>query len=328
MMKKILSIVLFFGVLAVTVQAQNKVDEQGRKQGPWKKTYPNSVAVRYEGQFKDDKPVGKFRYYDLDNMLATEITHRGDGTSYCVNYYRGGKKKSSEGKYIGQKKDSTWAFYTGSGQLLSKEYYENDVKNGPSEIYFDNGDPAIIQAYVNDVLEGEIREYYENGKLRRECAAVDGKIHGLVQTYHPNGVKQSEGDFKKGEKEGEWQFFDEEGKLEYTTLFKNNKIDTTIIQQGEFIKYFEPGKLKSVYNYKDGKKHGEFTEWHNSGVWVEEKVTDKMTQNTDDKRFLKGHHIKRKGQYFQGVLNGKIEYFDANGNPTKTETYNMGNLVD
>ena len=44
-------------------QEINKVDSKGRKQGVWQKTYPNSRAIEYKGQFKDDKPVGTFYYF-------------------------------------------------------------------------------------------------------------------------------------------------------------------------------------------------------------------------------------------------------------------------
>ena len=43
-------------------QDLNKTDANGKKQGDWKKYYENGF-VRYQGQFKDDKPVGTFNYY-------------------------------------------------------------------------------------------------------------------------------------------------------------------------------------------------------------------------------------------------------------------------
>ena len=43
--------------------SQNKTDAQGRKQGPWRKYQPGDKILIYTGQFKDDIPVGEFRYY-------------------------------------------------------------------------------------------------------------------------------------------------------------------------------------------------------------------------------------------------------------------------
>ena len=315
-------------LLTLTAFGQNQIDSQGRKQGPWSKTYPKSIAVRYSGQFKDDKPVGTFVYNDANNQLSSKVTHRGNGVSYCINYYVGARKKSSEGKYVNQKKDSIWTFYNNMGAVLTREWYENDKRNGPSETYFDNGKPAVIQHYVNDKLEGEIREYFPNDQLRRECTAVNGKITGMVKTYFEDGTLQSEGLFVEGKKEKDWKFYGEDGELEAITQFTNDRSDTTIKISGEFKTFYEPGKIKSVHHYKNKLMHGEFTEWHDSGVWTEEKVTDDRLEQTNLKRTLQGHHISRKGQYSFGKLNGKIQYFDEHGNHTKTENYNLGTLIE
>ena len=51
-------------VISPFINAQiNKVDEKGKKQGVWEKTYPRSKVLHYKGQFKDDKPVGTFQYF-------------------------------------------------------------------------------------------------------------------------------------------------------------------------------------------------------------------------------------------------------------------------
>ena len=72
MHKKHLSI-LFISFFSLCVIAQNKIDENGKKQGPWKKTYPRSIAVQYEGQFKDDKPVGTFKYYYPSRKIQADF---------------------------------------------------------------------------------------------------------------------------------------------------------------------------------------------------------------------------------------------------------------
>ena len=59
-----IKLTLLVVLLAGTGFAQiNQVDSQGRKQGKWEKTHPESAVYQYRGEFKDDKPVGKFTYY-------------------------------------------------------------------------------------------------------------------------------------------------------------------------------------------------------------------------------------------------------------------------
>ena len=68
--------VMFFSILfSLSLVAQNQIDSNGKKQGPWKKTHPKSTAIMYEGQFKDDKPVGTFFYYYPSKSKQAIIVH-------------------------------------------------------------------------------------------------------------------------------------------------------------------------------------------------------------------------------------------------------------
>ena len=52
-------------------QDYNQTDSKGRRQGVWMDFYPNGQK-RYEGQFKNGKCTGTFRYYDEQgNLKAT-----------------------------------------------------------------------------------------------------------------------------------------------------------------------------------------------------------------------------------------------------------------
>ena len=48
------------GAFAQPPVTVNQKDAQGRKQGPWERTWADSEQLRYSGQFKDDKPTGTF----------------------------------------------------------------------------------------------------------------------------------------------------------------------------------------------------------------------------------------------------------------------------
>ena len=66
-MKNIL--LLFLISFSNFFHAQNTIDDKGRKQGNWIKKIPQSNAIDYTGQFKDDKPVGNKWSYDTENRL-------------------------------------------------------------------------------------------------------------------------------------------------------------------------------------------------------------------------------------------------------------------
>ncbi|MCK4749060.1 MAG: hypothetical protein KAT15_18535 [Bacteroidales bacterium] len=66
----------------------NQTDNQGRKQGHWKKSYPNGELM-YRGFFRDDRPVGLMeRFYD-DGKLRAVLDYKGKtGTTYAIMYFR------------------------------------------------------------------------------------------------------------------------------------------------------------------------------------------------------------------------------------------------
>ena len=55
----------------------NFTDSLGRKQGYWKKY--SKDTLKYEGQFKDDIPVGEFKYYFFDGKVKAHTTYSDNG---------------------------------------------------------------------------------------------------------------------------------------------------------------------------------------------------------------------------------------------------------
>ncbi|MBE0642209.1 MAG: hypothetical protein IH599_09240, partial [Bacteroidales bacterium] len=86
--------------------AQNMVDDRGRKQGYWRKW--EGGELQYEGQFKDDKPYGKFTYYYPNRGVkaVTQFSQKGS-VAHSELFYPGGKQMA-RGRYFEMQKDSTW----------------------------------------------------------------------------------------------------------------------------------------------------------------------------------------------------------------------------
>ena len=68
-------------LLTVFAMAQdfNQTDSKGRRQGQWRDFYPNG-QLRYEGEFKNNKCKGTFRYYDEQGNLIPDD----DGTLLVI----------------------------------------------------------------------------------------------------------------------------------------------------------------------------------------------------------------------------------------------------
>ena len=62
----------FFFVLGIFSQKINQFDSENRRTGIWKKFYPNQ-EIRYEGQFKNGKEIGIFKFYEFSNSKHPSI---------------------------------------------------------------------------------------------------------------------------------------------------------------------------------------------------------------------------------------------------------------
>ena len=56
-------IIAIISANTLVAQDVNKLDEAGKRHGVWKKFYPNSKQLRYEGEFNHGKEVGTFKFY-------------------------------------------------------------------------------------------------------------------------------------------------------------------------------------------------------------------------------------------------------------------------
>lgn len=217
---------LFIGALNINAQtAPNKTDEKGLKQGYWIKMNPTTGKPAYKGTFKDDKPVGVFKYYYSEiDTIKTIMDFRNNGTvGYATIFYMTGKKQA-QGKYINEKKDSIWTFYDDMGQLLSLETYKDGKKEGKSLVYFQNGEIADEKLFKNDIQHGPFKQFFEGKKVRGEGTYVEGKLVGKNSYYYPNGTIAATGYYNdKGNKYGVWIYKDKDGKVISKDVFDNGK---------------------------------------------------------------------------------------------------------
>ncbi|HWY35218.1 MAG TPA: hypothetical protein VNX68_11270, partial [Nitrosopumilaceae archaeon] len=188
-----LTIFCFFVLNGFTQpKADNKTDEKGNKQGYWIKTNDKGKRV-YEGTFKDDKPIGKFKYYNVDiDSVRIILDFQKDGkTAYSTNFHYNGKV-AGKGKYINQQKDSTWNYYDESGKLLSTENYLDGKRNGKSVTY--DGPKTIEEKnYKDDKLNGNFKQYFGDKRLKSEGSYMNNEYYGKCTFYFPNGQAAATG---------------------------------------------------------------------------------------------------------------------------------------
>lgn len=307
--------------------APNKTDAQGRKQGEWKKYYPEGTP-QYEGKFKDNKPVGEFIRYFEDGSVQAKINYAPDGVERAKIFYPGSEVVMAQGNYINQKKDSIWLFHSATQVLTSSESYRNDEKNGITTIYYSDGSVSEKIEFKDGVKNGEWLQYFDDGTLKLSANVVEGvKYVGEFTSYYPNGSKLQTGKYVDGLKHSSWYNYHEDGSIEIIYVYRFGKVTEEHPQNGVFDAYFPNDIKRYEYTFKNGKKNGVFREYYNKGEWITKEEVDNFG-NAYPIQKLEGIQIRREGNYKDGELNGELKYYTESGKLEKTETYNMGKLLD
>lgn len=213
---------LFLFILCSFLSGAQTVDAQGRKQGYWKKKDDKGKLI-YEGSFKDNIPVGRFRYYyQLVDSVRAIMDFKNEGKMAYARLFHINGKRMGEGKYINKEmKDSTWTFYDQAGVLLSKENYKAGKKEGLATVYLPDGTISEERTYKNDLQDGPFTEYFSGGAVKAKGAYVKGKLDGRVSYHYPNGVEVAAGYYRNGEKNGPWIYKTESGKIREKELYRN-----------------------------------------------------------------------------------------------------------
>ncbi|MFM1877012.1 MAG: hypothetical protein RL266_2749 [Bacteroidota bacterium] len=315
----LLSVLFAFG------QDMNRTDENGLKQGNWKKLYKNG-KVRYEGQFKDDKPVGLFKYYYENGELQATNNHVGDGTVANHVYHKNGKIKA-KGIYQGQLKDSLWQYFNENEILVLEETYHSDTLHGYQKTYYENGQLGEETNYHHGIKHGKWLKFFEQGESWVEANYEMGNLHGKFVMYADKNKMQVQGKYHLGIRTGTWLMFNTNGTVRTKEIYRHGSLQETQPQNGEFIEYYDNEIPKSVYNYKNGQKEGEFKEYYNKGEWIQTETPGKMGGPVEVTEQLQGTQLKVKGWYHLDKLNGKVTHYKEDGSVERVEVWEEGVLV-
>lgn len=205
-------VTLLFAVAPLMSQDFNKTDAKGRRQGVWRGFYPNG-QLRYEGQFKNDKCKGTFKYYDEQGNLKATNEFDKSGEKALNKTYAPNGRMIATGYYQNQKKEGEWKYFDeASGQLRLVEDNKEGKVHGWSKLYNpNNGVLAEETQYVEGQPEGQCRKYSDTGTLLMECLYHKGRLEGPTKTYYPSTALKEEGQYANGEKVGLWKTYNEDG---------------------------------------------------------------------------------------------------------------------
>lgn len=122
-------------------------------------------------------------------------------------------------------------FYYENGQLQWNQNWKKGKLDGDYSAYFENGKLKAKGVYKKDKKVGEWNYFDETGaKTGKEIYvgwkgnvySDDGEL-----TYYKNGKILSKGKFLNGENDGEFFYYNEDGTLEKTGIYKDGKLIST-----------------------------------------------------------------------------------------------------
>lgn len=198
----------FFTSEKFNAQKINQFDANKKRTGVWKKYYPNK-RIRYQGQFKDGKEIGVFKFYDIsDSRYPTIIkTFSKNSDSVLVEFYSLNGKLQSKGFFIDKNRIGKWKYFFADDKLMSEEHYVEGKLEGKLINYYPNGKAAEITFYKNGLKEGLSQKYSSAGVLIEEITFENGKENGMAKYFELNGNLKEFGLYKNGKREGKWEYY-------------------------------------------------------------------------------------------------------------------------
>ena len=223
MKQKINNLFLLFFLATVVTVAQdtkttNKVDNKGFKQGFWEKNYQNG-NIQYSGNFKNNKPVGKFKRYDQNGVLKVEMFYKENSVKIYSKFFYPGKILQAEGIYLGKLKDSIWNYYSVDGFKINEVPYLNNKKHGIEKKYYQNGNLSEKSEWKNGVNDGLIIRYYESGKVMARIFYMNGILDGEYNIYGSDENILIQGQYENNKREGKWIYYKDNGHIKDELIY-------------------------------------------------------------------------------------------------------------
>ncbi len=250
MLKSLFTTVLFFTAIQIFASTNdtiwNQTDKDGRKQGYWRISYETG-KIKYQGFFKDNKPVGEMRRYYEDGVIRAIQYFGNNNKSKAKLYYQNGIL-AGEGNFIESIKDSVWKYYSYYDKTLKlEEKYSNGVKEGYSKKYYPNGQVAEEILWHNNLKQGPWNQYYEDSIPKLKANYINDMRNGDFLELYPNGKPEIKGNFENNIMQGEWIYYNENGNIKTKVMYVNGipkNADVLKKQENDFFRMIDNNKGK------------------------------------------------------------------------------------
>ena len=253
------ALVVALGVAGAT--AQNKVDDQGRRQGHWVRTDKDGSKI-FEGDFVDGLETGTCTYYYHDGSIRIRNTYTIPGKRCVHEAFDEEGHLLATGQYEQKNRDGLWKFFAEDGRLVKEAGYKMGVKHGKHVTYTRSGDTAEVAIWADNHRHG--RWWKRIGKTGYITGTyVHGGLEGTLVEYDDNGLLIREGHYKDGLKHGSYHYFENSQLTIDETWHHGSLADRSVrllLPDEEFVSVKSmaclapQGKAKVVIYLRDGRR--------------------------------------------------------------------------
>ncbi|WP_075343226.1 toxin-antitoxin system YwqK family antitoxin [Tenacibaculum agarivorans] len=193
--------------LVISAQKVNQVDADGKRDGIWRKYYSNG-DIRYEGEFRNGKEIGRFLFYNRGSSYPSIVKDFAENSDIATVKFYNKSRVKTEGQMKGKQRIGKWTYYFTDGTtVFSEENYENGQLHGMLKNYYMNGKLTEESEYSNGKKHGVSKIYSEDGVLIEEVHFVNGLLDGEAKYFDLKGVIKEKGKYKDNKRIGKWEYY-------------------------------------------------------------------------------------------------------------------------
>jgi len=259
---------------------ENYVDD--KKEGIAKVFYKNG-KIKLIKHYKNDVEEGLYKEYDTDGNLITIAKYRNGIMTERQTFNRYDKQGLKQG---------LWKEFYPNDVVKREMFYTNNKLNGFVKTYDSLGNIISIEKYDMGVLVIDVPEIAK---------------HEIKYDYNDDGRIKYSCSYKDSLKDGIERFFDDNGNVLKSNIYKNGIllatgiVDKSGMKQGNWIEYYETGEKRSEGTYHNDNKIGKW------------------------KYYYKNNSLLQEGEYNNdGKFEGKWVWYYENGKILRTENYHNG----
>ena len=246
-----------------------QVQESGLKPLVMQYEYFPNGQVKREASFRDGKKEGIWREFDeKGNVINSQTYNKGalisNGIVGTDGKRRGEYKEffadstlRAEGIFIDGERSGEWKYYYQNGKLEEIGSFKEGKQDGPWIWYYDNGKKQIEENFFKGVANGLYKEYDTEGNLIVSGTYFDGLKAG--KWMEEIGDMREEGEYRNGQKVGEWVSFYDNGKMAFKGSYNAG------YPEGQHNYYYPNGKIREVQSFAGGVRHGEWKKYLETG---------------------------------------------------------------